>query len=124
MNSMLEQADYKSKMLMTLMLFIALWVTVSSAAENEDLYDAAGRGDLSAVKFLIAKGADVNAKALIGETALMMASGKGHKEVVELLLAKGADVNAKRTDGATALMMATEKGHKEIRELLIKAGAK
>ena len=72
---------------------------------------------------LIDNGADVNAKADNGGTALMGASIGGHKEIVQLLLANGADVNAKGNNGETALMAASSLGHKEIVQLLLAKGA-
>jgi len=62
------------------------------------------------VKLLLDKGADVNKKTDIGETALMTASYGGNVEVVKLLLAKGADINVKNSKGETALMIAKDKG--------------
>lgn len=46
----------------------------SQGASNQDLIDAAGKGDLETVKRLLANGADVNAKDNDGKTALMVAS--------------------------------------------------
>lgn len=71
------------------------------------------------IKTLIAQGADVNAKANNGVTALMRASWKGHGEIVKILIAQGANVNAKTNSGATALMMASRKGHIEIVKILL-----
>ena len=68
-------------------------------------------------------GADVNAKDLVGNTALSEASYGGHTEIVAMLLEKGADVNAKNNDGDTALILASEEGHTEIVKLLIRKGA-
>ena len=77
------------------------------------------------VELLIGAGANVNAKANDGATALMVASLSGHKEIVEILIRAGADVNATIYDGEhTALSIANKKGHEEIAELLIAAGAK
>jgi ankyrin repeat protein len=42
------------------------------------------------VQALLNKGADVNAKANNGVTALMLASQNGHQEVKELLIKAGA----------------------------------
>ena len=120
---MSAQTGYKVRILLALMVVFALWACSAIAGVNEDLPRAAGRGDLPAVKNFIDKGADVNAKANTGVTALIMASQQGHKEVVELLLAKGADVNAKANDGGTALIMSSLQGHKEVVELLLAKGA-
>jgi ankyrin repeat protein len=75
---------------------IALGVGWAAAVSPppEDLFNAAISGDATTVQALLARGADVNARANNGATALMLASQNGHNEVVQDLLAKGADVNA------------------------------
>jgi len=82
------------------------------------------------VQALLAKGADVNAKANDGQTALMVASsheqGFGlldHPNIVPALLAQGADVNAKDRTGQTALMHASYSGHLDIVRALLAKGA-
>lgn len=70
---------------------------------TEELYKAAGSGDVTEVQNLLNKGADVNAKTRNGETALHSAAISGHKQAAELLLANGADVNALNGYGETAL---------------------
>ncbi len=78
--------------------FVFVSITLSCACSwagiNEDLFKAAIYGDAEAVKSLLAKGADVNAKDKGGGTALMMAINNNHAGVVRLLIDKGADVNA------------------------------
>ena len=93
-------------------------------AKLRPLIEAARKGDTEKVQALLAKDADVNAKAIYGTTALMFAALEGHPDTVQALLAKGADVNAKDNYGTTALITAKKKGHKEIVQLLKKAGAK
>jgi uncharacterized protein len=118
------QSGRKPRMLMALMVVATLWASVAIAGVDEDFVGAAGRGDLTAVKSSMAKGADVNARATVfSATALMLASQNGHKEVVQLLLDKGADVNAKATDGVSALMLASQNGHKVVVQLLLDKGA-
>lgn len=91
---------------------------------NEDLLVAARRGDLPAVRALLERGADVNAKTAYGATPLSYASDKGHVEVVRLLLERGADPNAKDTFyGATPISWAAGNKHAEIVRLLLKHGA-
>ena len=90
---------------------------------NEDLINAAGRGELAIVEALLAKGTDVQARDNHGRTALMLASLNGHLVVVQALLAKGADVQAKSTNGNTALMAASWKGHLAVMQALLAKGA-
>ena len=80
-------------------------------------------GDINEAKKLIDMGADVNAKSIVGLTALMLSSSKGHKEALEFLIQNGANVNMTGNDGLTALMWASYRGNEEIVELLIKNGA-
>jgi hypothetical protein len=72
---------------------------------------------------LLERGANVNAAANNGMTALMMASLGGQAEAVETLLAKGADPRLKSTDGRTAFSIATKAGADRIVRMLRDAGA-
>jgi ankyrin repeat protein len=68
------------------------------------LMHAAAIGSLETMKLLIDKGADVNARAAGGATALMWAAADLAK--IRLLLDRGADVNAVSESGRTALLLA------------------
>jgi ankyrin repeat protein len=69
-------------------------------------------------------GADVNAKAHDGGTALMLAASAGDSDLVKALLARGADVSGKYTEtGQTAVMIARYHGSDEIVQLLEPVGA-
>jgi hypothetical protein len=72
-------------------------------------------------KLLLAKGANVNARSLAGDTALMAAAASGVADGA--LLDAGAEVNAKDTDGVTALMLLAQHGDSEELKTLIKHGA-
>jgi ankyrin repeat protein len=85
------------------------------------LIGAAENGNVSLVKWILDKGADVNAM-VDGYTALMLASKQGNTKIVKLLLDEGADVNA-MVDGDTALRLASKQGNTKIVKLLLKAGA-
>ena len=74
-------------------------------------------------EFLLANGADVNAKNRRGATPLHVAARAGQKEVAEFLLANGADIEAKERYGFTPLHLAVQGNHKEIVELLLVNGA-
>jgi len=58
---------------------------VGYAATKTPLMEASEKDDTEEVQALLAKGADVNAKALFGITALKLAKEKGHKEIVRIL---------------------------------------
>ncbi len=99
-------------------------VASASGPPEEQLWEAAGRGDVGAVRRLLAEGVDVNAKTRYGATALSFACDKARLEVVALLLEKGADVNVKdRFYGATPLGWAVDRGAAEIALLLVQKGA-
>src|SRR5215204_814298 len=102
----------------TLSALLALALALSAAAQdpkqalNEQLYEAARKGDPAEVRAVLDKGADVNAKFRYGATALFKAAERGHTEVVKLLIERGADVTVKDTFyGATAISWALQKGH-------------
>jgi len=73
------------------------------------------------IKFLIAKGADVNGRDELGSTILMdVASMESSEEGIKALIAAGADVNAKDHEGLTAFLRSTNGG---ISKILLDAGA-
>ena len=79
--------------------------------------------DLETVKFLVEKGADVNARDQINSTPLLWAAGFGKPETVAFLLSKGADVKATDDNGWTPLIWAAGLGQPQTVELLVKSGA-
>jgi ankyrin repeat protein len=97
-------------------------VLVVGCGPSVDIWTAANKGNIEAVKQHLDAGADVNAKnnKIVKYTPLHAAAGGGRMEVAELLIAKGADVNAKGHEGWTPLH---EVRVKEIAELLIAKGA-
>ncbi|XP_011408170.2 PREDICTED: ankyrin repeat domain-containing protein 50-like, partial [Amphimedon queenslandica] len=92
---------------------------------NEELYEAAKRGDSIGVQSALSQGANVNhqnPKEFEG-TSLHVAVRGGYHDVVQILLSAGADVNLIDTDGDTALIEAAREGNCDVVELLLKKGA-
>ncbi|MHC4212803.1 MAG: ankyrin repeat domain-containing protein [Planctomycetota bacterium] len=88
------------------------------------LHAAVRKGHKEIAEYLIAQGADVNAKqAVVGLMPLHIAAFRDYRELVELLLAAGAEVNATENSGKTALHGAAHHGRKEMAQLLIAKGA-
>ena len=87
------------------------------------LFIAAGEGRSDVVRYLLAEGADVNAREQLGDTALTEAAYYGHEALVNELLAHGADINAIGNDG-TALDIALNRNNSAVAELLKHHGGK
>src|SRR5262249_40433893 len=76
---------------------------------NEQLWEAARRGDAKTIEALLAKGADIEARTHYGATALWLAASKGQLDAVKTLLAHKADPNVlDRVWGQTPAAMAAE----------------
>lgn len=87
------------------------------------LHYAAFEGRAEVIKFLLAKGAEVDAQAPNGYTALMLAARGGHLEAARQLLYADPDLTAKGQGGETALSIAEARKAEELVKLLRRAGA-
>ena len=76
---------------------------------NRHLISAAALGDTNRVGLAIADGADLDARAYGGWTALTIAAHNGQNDTVLLLLELGADPEIPDGDGRSALSWAMEK---------------
>jgi ankyrin repeat protein len=92
-------------------------VNSADAAKTTPLQLAAAEGDLSLVRLLIARGADVKHRDWKGDTALHKATTKA---VAECLIAHGAEVNRADDDGSIPLHFAANAA---VAEALLAAGA-
>lgn len=96
---------------------------VSGSALDSQLNLAAYRGDIQAVKQLVAQGANVNTPGLLGGPPLQSAASQGHLVVVQFLIEHGADPNITAFMDGTALMTAAGGGRSDIVEYLLDHGA-
>ncbi|MGV8118597.1 MAG: ankyrin repeat domain-containing protein [Candidatus Xenobiia bacterium LiM19] len=92
------------------------------------LHRAAEGGHLDVVKFLIERGADVNAQYSGGygymNSPLHSAVAGGKKEIVELLIVKGARINSRNKAGHTPLGLAKFLKNYEMANFLRSRGGK
>ncbi|PCG19506.1 ankyrin repeat domain-containing protein [Brachyspira sp. G79] len=88
---------------------------------------AAAINDYDMVKFLVEKGADVNAKTHFEYssvvTPLLLSLDNENSSVAEYLINNGADINVTNEDGETPLMYASKVHNIKVIELLIQKGA-
>src|ERR1700733_13879155 len=95
-----------------------------SLAGNPGLLETAESGDhVAAMHLLSAKGADVNATAADGTTAIMYAAANGDLELVRALVKAGANVKLANQFGTSAITEAAIIGSAPIIDALLKAGA-
>jgi ankyrin repeat protein len=87
------------------------------------LLQACEKGDLKAVKDLLDKGVNINARDRDGRQPIIEATYWQRADVVRLLIERAADVNARKVDGTTALEFAISLHNKEIEQMLRQAGA-
>jgi len=97
--------------------------TVHLTAATSEVADAAARGDVAAVRALVAKKADVNAPQGDGATALHWAVFRGQKDLLDVLLKAGANPKAANRAGSTPLWLASINGDAPMIQSLLDAGA-
>ena len=102
-------------------------------ASSRKLNRAVKKGNLKAVKSLVAAGADVNNKDRNGWTPLHLAAKRGYLEIVKALVAAGADLSMSNRltqnsgqdkKGATPLNLARSYDHQQVVQLLVTEIAK
>ena len=93
------------------------------AQEPHDLLEAARVADWAAVETLLREGADPNAAAPDGATALHWAAYHDAREAARILLEEGADPNAANDLEATPLWNASMNGSAPMARILLEGGA-
>jgi ankyrin repeat protein/L-ascorbate metabolism protein UlaG (beta-lactamase superfamily) len=115
------QADVE---LVRLLVEHGAWVDDRDREGTTPLHNAAWRGNLDVVRYLIEQGASIN--ALMnggGNTPLHNAASTGNIEVVRALLDAGAQVDCRTVWGATPLQWAARQGGEDVVQLLLERGA-
>jgi ankyrin repeat protein len=88
------------------------------------LHLAAAAGHLEIVRWLIGRGAEIDARTAQMSTPLMHASLSGKTEIVRLLIAKGANLGARDSYQRTAfILVARDTGNTTMAGILLDAGA-
>lgn len=82
--------------------------------------DYAARGHLECVKFLVANGADVNAKSIVNKTTAIFEAST--EEIARFLVEKGARVDIIGSSGRVPLDYAIQGKHIEVVQFLIDCG--
>ncbi len=93
------------------------------ATGETPIMTCASTGSADAVRMLIARGADVNAREPVQhQTALMWAAAEHRSDVVRTLIEHGANLRAATKKGFTALHFAAREGDVAVARLLLAAG--
>jgi len=103
-----------------LLLSPALDLEARNGVGETALMLASARGNLTLVKLLIARRAQVNQP---GWTALHYAAGNGRLQVVEYLLEHSAYIDAASPNGTTPLMLAARQEQATVARFLMEQGA-
>lgn len=89
------------------------------AERERNLIAAAERGDLPAVRKLLAEGARLEARDRAGRTVLLAATHGNRVEVARFLIQQGADVNAKDNLEDTPFLYSGAEGRLEILKMTL-----
>lgn len=92
-------------------------------AEMTPLHWAARAGAMDCARWLLDRGAEIDAVTKAGNTPLHLAAERGAAEAVWLLIGRNADMGAQDKKGRTPLHRATYNGHVDAAEALIVCGA-
>lgn len=90
---------------------------------TQELSNAVLAADIARIKFLVGKGADINARDAQGYAPIHTAARNRHPDLIAALADLGADVNAPDGDGMTPLIHAAMRNHVPTLKMLLAHGA-
>jgi ankyrin repeat protein len=102
---------------------VLLLAAVNAGAAGSELADAVMKRNMQAVRALLQRKADVNARQVDGTTALHWAVRLDDLETADLLIRAGANVSVANREGVTPLQLAAMNGNPGMLDKLLKAGA-
>jgi uncharacterized protein len=117
------QTRWRTSVVAAAVVAVAGLGSLRLSAAGAEVADAAMRGDLAAVRALVAKKADVNAPQGDGATALHWAVYRGRRDILEVLLNAGANPKIANRAGSTSLWLASINGDAAAIAALLDAGA-
>jgi len=94
-----------------------------SGNDNWNLVESVIRREPASTLMLLKRGADPNAKAEGGMTALMYAAENGDSTIVNLLVLNGAELELTHVENTTPLMVAVLNQHFNVAQYLLRKGA-
>ena len=114
---------YRRGVLALVALLACAPASAAARAADPGLIEAVKAGEVETVRALLDGGADVDAPASDGATALHWAVHRGDDGLVDLLIEAGADVTAANRYGVQPIALAAENGSAAIIEKLLRTGA-
>ncbi|MFD1787419.1 ankyrin repeat domain-containing protein [Sphingomonas floccifaciens] len=97
--------------------------TKDTTTGDTALHIVTRRNDATYIRFLLSRGAAINAQDARGNTPLLIAINANCDDCVETLLARKANVNLGNTSGETPLIRAVQLRNVDLADKLLKAGA-
>jgi ankyrin repeat protein len=93
-------------------------------SEQTNMWQAAAKGDIPALKGFLEKGADVNVvEGNLDTTPLLCAVSEGQIEAARFLIENGADLDVQDLFGSTPMMLAVMQSNTQMVTLLLEKGA-
>lgn len=97
--------------------------TKDSTNGDTALHIVTRRNDATYIRFLLSRGAAINAQDARGNTPLLIAISGNCDDCVDTLLSRKANVNMGNTSGETPLIRAVQLRNLDLADKLLKAGA-